>query len=68
MTDANVERFNWMMDWCRREGLAPADAGAWAMAEREWELHLASEQDVGLRTTIDAALARFGAVSGEAGI
>jgi len=30
------KKWNWMMDWCNQQGLAPADSSVWKLAEEAW--------------------------------
>ena len=31
-------KWGWMMQWCRKQRLAPANSSVWAMAEKEYNL------------------------------
>lgn len=36
MADFIEGKWSWMMDWCKKNRLAPANAEVWAMAEKAY--------------------------------
>ena len=36
-----TERWTWRMDWCKRQGMSPANSAIWDMSGSELEKYLA---------------------------
>ena len=34
-----MNKWGWMMDWCKKNGFPPAQLWAWEMAKKAWEKH-----------------------------
>lgn len=39
MTTANIDKWFWMMDWCAKMGLPPADRAIWEIAEKKYNAY-----------------------------
>lgn len=57
MNEQTISRWGWMMDWCAKNKLAPADNTAWESAEQAYAKHQA-EQTSPERLTLIAQIER----------
>ena len=40
MITANIDKWFWMMDWCAKMGLPPADRAIWEIAEKKYNAYV----------------------------